>query len=338
MILSALILLIAAISSIFLMPLPVFSSSDGESGEGGLQQQQPQQSQQSLQQGLQGQQQLLQHIPKQQDMVLLSARLNDDGFGGQQIVGEVKNSGTESAEFIQPFVTFRDVQGVVVDTALTYAEKQRIQSGDTSPFNLYITSEVVNQQAKTYDLSLEWQDLQGNEFTSDVLTNQPFTPGAVNDVSFSISSSSGGGDDDDNPDPCEGINENVSQLCPIDNQTNPSKPNPPQDNQTNPEPDPIECSEGSTLNPSTGQCEPVSVPVLTLLDNAEQQLELVPPSPPSDESGEDDIGGDGGEDEGSDDDNGDGGVGDDDEGGGVGDDGSDNGGSDDGDGNSDGGD
>ena len=181
MILSALILLFAAISSIFLMPLPVFSSSDGENGEGGVQQQPLQ----SLQQGQQGQQQLQQQIPKQQDMILLSARLNDDGFGGQQIVGEVKNSGTESAEFIQPFAIFRDTQGVVVDTGFTYAEKQRIQSGDTSPFNLFINSEIVNQQAKTYDLSLEWQDLQGNQFTSDVLVNQPFTPGAVNDISFS---------------------------------------------------------------------------------------------------------------------------------------------------------
>jgi hypothetical protein len=190
MILSSLILLFAGISSIILMPLHVFSSSEGGREDGG-QEQQPLQS-------LQGQhgQQSQQLIPKQQDMTLLSARLNDDGFGGQQIVGEVKNSGTESAEFIQPFVTFRDAQGVVVDTGFTYAEKQRIQSGDTSPFNLLITSEIANQQAKTYDLSLEWQDLQGDEFTSDVLVNQPFTPGAVstpNVVSFSISSSGGGG-------------------------------------------------------------------------------------------------------------------------------------------------
>jgi putative intracellular protease/amidase len=38
-------------------------------------------------------------------------------------VGEVKNNGTESAEFIQPFATFRDAQGAVVDTAFTYTEK-----------------------------------------------------------------------------------------------------------------------------------------------------------------------------------------------------------------------
>jgi hypothetical protein len=38
-------------------------------------------------------------------------------------VGEVKNNGTESAEFIQPFTTFRDAQGAVVDTAFTFTEK-----------------------------------------------------------------------------------------------------------------------------------------------------------------------------------------------------------------------
>ncbi|MGB7633829.1 MAG: hypothetical protein WBL68_08890 [Nitrososphaeraceae archaeon] len=48
---------------------------------------------------------------------------------------------------------------------VTYAEKQLIANGDTSPFNLFIGSEVVKQQAKTYDLGLEWQDQQGNEFT-----------------------------------------------------------------------------------------------------------------------------------------------------------------------------
>ena len=94
-------------------------------------------------------------------------------------------AGTEPAEFVQPFATFRDAQGAVVDTAFTYAEKERITSGDTSPFNLFIVSEVVKQQAKTYDLGLEWQDQQGNEFTSDVLSNQPFIPGAVSATSIS---------------------------------------------------------------------------------------------------------------------------------------------------------
>jgi hypothetical protein len=58
--------------------------------------QQQAQTQQSPLQGLQGQQPQ-QQTPTEQDIVLLSARLNDDGFGGQQIVGEVRNNGTESA-------------------------------------------------------------------------------------------------------------------------------------------------------------------------------------------------------------------------------------------------
>jgi hypothetical protein len=115
--------------------------------QGDQQQSQLQQSQQSQEPGQQGQQSL-QQTPKRQDIVLLSARLNDDGFGGQQIVGEVKNNGTESAEFIQPFATFRDAHGAVVDTAFTYAEKERIASGDTSPFNILVISDVVKQQAR----------------------------------------------------------------------------------------------------------------------------------------------------------------------------------------------
>ena len=221
-------------------------------------------------------------------------------------MGEVKNSGTEPAEFIQPFATFRDAQGAVVDTALTYAEKQRIDSGDTSPFNLFIVSEVIKQQAKTYDLGLEWQDQQGNQYTSDVLSNQPFTPGAVSATSIvSSGGGGGGGNGDDDREPC------VVNPPPAPNSTDPAPPSPyppcppgpdpnppPPGNQTEPgEPTP-ECDDGSSLNPSTGQCEPVAVVTLPS-ENGQQQNIAPPPSgdgaPPPDETGDgngDDNGGD----------------------------------------------
>ena len=294
-----------------------------------LEQPQQQQTPQSQQQGLQ-EQQPQQQTPKQQDVVLLSARLNDDGFGGQQIVGEVRNSGTEPAEFVQPFATFRDAQGAVVDTAFTYAEKQRITSGDTSPFNLFIVSEVVKQQAKTYDLGLEWQDQQGNEFTSDVLSNQPFIPGAVSATSISRSSSGGGGgEDDNNREPCivnpsPGINETVpgppSSYPPCPPGEMPPGPTPPPDNQTEPEPTPIECGEGFSSNPSTGQCEPVSA--LTLPGDEEQQQNPALPSPPPGGSGNGNDGdSEGGEEESGDGDEGGNGDGGEDDSGGSSDEG-----------------
>ena len=187
--------------------------------------------------------------------------------------------------------------------SLTYAEKQRIDSGDTSPFNLFIVSEVIKQQAKTYDLGLEWQDQQGNQYTSDVLSNQPFTPGAVSAtsiISSSSSSSGGGGGGDNNHEPCvvnpsPGINETVPgppspyPPCPPD-------PNPPKDNKTEPEPIPVDCEEGFSSNPSTGQCEPVST--LTLPGDEEQQQNPTLPSPPPDDSGNGNNGdNEGGEDE-----------------------------------------
>jgi hypothetical protein len=145
------------------------------------QQQQPQQAQveQQQQQQLHKQEQQSQQItsPNEPDMVLLSSRFNDDQFGGQ-IVGEIKNIGTEAAEFIEALATFRNVGGTVVDTAFTYADKQTITSGDTSPFNLFITSDVVKNEANTYDLTLIWRDEDTNQFAKNVLSKQPLIDGS----------------------------------------------------------------------------------------------------------------------------------------------------------------
>lgn len=96
--------------------------------------------------------------PAGPDMALLSARFNDNQFGGQ-IVGEVMNNGSESAEFTQALVKFRGADGAVIDLASTYANKRVIVSGDASPFNILIGSDIVENRGKTYDLTLKWQGL-----------------------------------------------------------------------------------------------------------------------------------------------------------------------------------
>ena len=118
-----------------------------------------------------------QQIPEGPDMVLLSARFNDDQQGGQ-IVGEVKNNGTKSAEFIEALATFREVDGAVVDVASTFADKQLIVGGDVSPFNLFVTSDVTKAEASTYDLTLKWQDLETNQFAKNGLSKQPLVDGS----------------------------------------------------------------------------------------------------------------------------------------------------------------
>jgi hypothetical protein len=182
-------------------------------------------------------------------------------------------------------------------------------SGDTSPFNLFIASEAVKDAAKTYDLGLEWQDQQGNEFTSDVLSNQPFTPGAVSarSISSSSSSSGGGGGNGGNdgefcvifqpglnmtdhcfrPGECpEGyhyVGDGDSGTCYPDDISCPESQVKSDEGNYCVKPletSQIECGEGFASNPSTGQCEPVSVPT--------------PPGNGEEEGGGEEGGGEGG--------------------------------------------
>lgn len=95
------------------------------------------------------------------DMALLSSRYNKQRFSDEG-VGKVMNNGTES-EFVEVLVTFIDASGAVTDTATGYA------AGDSAPFNILWTSDIIEDKATSYDLTLKWRDLDFEEFSKDVL-------------------------------------------------------------------------------------------------------------------------------------------------------------------------
>jgi hypothetical protein len=147
--------------------------------------------QQPLQQQQQGQQGLLQQQPTESgpDIELLSARFINDRLGGE-IVGEIINNGTADAQFVEALATFRDSAGTVIGTSFGFADPHQVAAKDSAPFNILITSETVQDQAATYDLTLKWQDMEANEFSKDVLSKQPFE--------YGVSNTGGGGGGGDN--------------------------------------------------------------------------------------------------------------------------------------------
>jgi hypothetical protein len=328
-------------------------------------------------------------------MVLISSRFNDDQLGGQ-IVGEVKNIGTQAAEFVEALATFRDVSGAVIDVASTYTDILPVVSGSTSTFNLFINSDVVTNVGSTYDLTLKWEDEETNQFAKSVLGKQPLTAGSGGGNSGN-GGGGGGGSNGKDLKPCLIItidppldpNETLPFPIPVppyppcppgllpqdpipppyDNQTEPGGPDEQclfdpslphctpapgedcpagfgtnddgqcfplggcpegyhsnEDDETGtcypdsepcpegqvrsdegnycvvPEPEPIDCAEGSGVNPSTGQCEPVSsTPVIPGPGIAPEppvveDPDNPPPSEDGDNQGEDNE--DGGEDDG----------------------------------------
>jgi hypothetical protein len=94
-------------------------------------------------------------------------RFSDEG------VGKVMNNGTESAEFVEMLATFRDASGAVIDTATGYADPHLVTAGDSASFNILLTSDIIEDKATSYDLTLKWRDLDFEEFSKDVLRGQP---------------------------------------------------------------------------------------------------------------------------------------------------------------------
>jgi hypothetical protein len=76
------------------------------------------------------------------DMVLLSSRYNEQRFSDEG-VEEVMNNGTELAEFFEVLATFRDASGAAIDTATGYADPHLVTAGDSAPFNILLTSDII---------------------------------------------------------------------------------------------------------------------------------------------------------------------------------------------------
>ena len=59
---------------------------------------------------------------------------NQEQFG-DNIVGEVENNGTVTADFVQITASFYDVNGQIVGSEFTYADPSSIEPGSRSPFD-----------------------------------------------------------------------------------------------------------------------------------------------------------------------------------------------------------
>ena len=134
------------------------------------------------------------------DMVLLSSRYNKQRFSDEG-VGKVMNNDTESAELVEVLATFRDASGAVIDTATGYADPHLVTAGDSAPFNILLTSEIIEDKATSYDLTLKWRDLDFEEFSKDVLRGQPLNGEVSNEEDDN--GSDGNDDNDDNGYGCE---------------------------------------------------------------------------------------------------------------------------------------
>ena len=86
-----------------------------------------------------------------------------------KIVGEVLNNGTSTVEFVEITVSFYDSNGLLVGTESSYADPSTIEPNSKSPFQIFISSDSIKNDAENYEFTIQWRDIDGNDKSVRVL-------------------------------------------------------------------------------------------------------------------------------------------------------------------------
>ena len=96
------------------------------------------------------------------DIVLLSQRFKTGDGAYDNVVGEVKNIGNETAKSVRIDLTTYDNKGDVVGTDFTYSTVETLKPGQKSSFDL-LSSKDNFRGMEHYELSLQWRDTAGRD-------------------------------------------------------------------------------------------------------------------------------------------------------------------------------
>ncbi|HET6589500.1 MAG TPA: FxLYD domain-containing protein [Candidatus Nitrosocosmicus sp.] len=105
------------------------------------------------------------------DLVLLSQRYNDERFG-DEIIGEILNNGTITAEYAKVSVSFYDENGAILGSDFTYTDPSTIAPDQKTAFNIFITSDTIEDDTETYEFTLQWQNNDFNDFSKRITGEQ----------------------------------------------------------------------------------------------------------------------------------------------------------------------
>jgi len=94
---------------------------------------------------------------------LVSQRAYNDVYTFH-IVGEVQNTGSESAEFVQIVASFYDGNGQFVGTSYTFTAPTTVSPGTKAPFDIQmLIDDRIVKESKSYQLTLSWTNEGGKE-------------------------------------------------------------------------------------------------------------------------------------------------------------------------------
>lgn len=96
------------------------------------------------------------------DIVLLSQKLKKASFGYRDLVGQVKNIGEDTAQFVKVVLDTFDKNGGVLGTDETYVTADTLKPNQKSTFDLSSSNDNFKGMDH-YEISLQWQNSDGTD-------------------------------------------------------------------------------------------------------------------------------------------------------------------------------
>ena len=93
--------------------------------------------------------------PMGSEIVLLSQKLKKESFGSRHVIGQVKNIGHETADYVLVHLTVYNKEGGVIATNEGYAEPSTLKAGQKSTFEIFADTDDFKGM-DYYTLSLDW--------------------------------------------------------------------------------------------------------------------------------------------------------------------------------------
>lgn len=88
------------------------------------------------------------------DFEVISSSGTTGDFWAYEIVGEIRNTGSQDAEFVQILVILYNTDGQIIGTDFTYWDFDKVTAGGTSPFTILV-SYTSEDDIDHYELLVE---------------------------------------------------------------------------------------------------------------------------------------------------------------------------------------
>jgi hypothetical protein len=90
------------------------------------------------------------------------------------ITGEIKNRGTNTANFVELIVTFYNINNKTVGNENTFTKPSTLQPGQAAPFTIYLSpKDMPRSQIKSVKYHLSWKYAVSSTSSSSLTSSSP---------------------------------------------------------------------------------------------------------------------------------------------------------------------